>query len=176
MVRLGFTLAALTTLGEPSQTPSQIVLGKLNEMGSSWADFFIANVIEREGRAEIFKQRLQSRIEKIDRHYVECQSKDFNSRKRRGANKKNGGGIRSVPESPNSERLYDEISGQQVGKLSQDPVRSNKQIYYNLKVWLIENMAGCKHQERHYNKLEQMEAKWNTVFNDVLNKITMRRG
>jgi len=154
MVRLGFTLAALTAIGDSVQTPSQVILSKLNTMGASWADFFISNVVERPGRADIFKERLASRIEKIDRHYVECQSKDFNSRKRRGANKKNGGGIRSVPESPNSERLYDEISGQQVGKLSQDPVRSNKQIYYNLKVWLIENMAGCKHQERHYNKLE----------------------
>jgi hypothetical protein len=171
MVRLGFTLAALTAIGEPQsvQTPSQVILSKLNTMGASWADFFIANVVEREGRAEIFKTRLASRIEKIDRHYVECQSKDFNSRKRRGA-------LRQAQSSPNSERIFDETSGRQVSELSNDPVRSNKQIYYNLKVWIIENMDGCKHQVRHYEKLEQMESKWNQVFNDVLKKISMRRG
>ena len=53
-----------------------------------------------------------------------------------------------------SERIFDETSGRQVSELSNDPVRSNKQIYYNLKVWLIENMDGCKHQVRHYEKLE----------------------
>jgi len=172
MVRLGFTLAALTAIGDSVQTPSQVILSKLNTMGASWADFFISNVVERPGRADIFKERLQSRIEKIDRHYVECQSKAFNSRKRRGTKK----GIRQVQNSPNSERIFDETSGRQVSELSNDPVRSNKQIYYNLKVWLIENMGGCKHQERHYNKLEQMETKWNSVFNDVLKKISLRRG
>ena len=53
-----------------------------------------------------------------------------------------------------SERIFDETSGRQVSELSNDPVRSNKQIYYNLKVWIIDNMDGCKHQVRHYEKLE----------------------
>lgn len=175
MVKIGLTLSALAAIGNPvtgnrPRTPSQVILGKLNKMGASWADFFIANVIEREGRAEIFKQRLNARLEKIDKHYVECHSKSFQSKRRRRR------GIQQFASSPNSEPLHDSTSGRQLSELSNDPVRSNKQIYFNLKAWVIDNMAGCKHQVRHYEKLQQMEKKWNTVFNEVLNKISLRRG
>ena len=43
--------------GDSVQTPSQVILSKLNTMGASWADFFISNVVERPGRADIFKEQ-----------------------------------------------------------------------------------------------------------------------
>ena len=38
-------------------------------------------------------------------------------------------------------------------QLSTDPVRSNSQIYVNLKNWVAANMNECPHALKHYNKL-----------------------
>ena len=53
---------------------------------------------------------------------------------------------------PSSEQLYDD-SGRQMKQLSTDPVRSNSQIYVNLKNWVAANMNECPHALKHYNKL-----------------------
>jgi hypothetical protein len=90
MVRVGVAITAFTSLGnsaETQRTPSQVILIKLGQMAEGWTDFFIGNVVERPGRAENFKTRMQARIEKIEKHYVQCQSGDSRRRKRRGAGK-----------------------------------------------------------------------------------------
>lgn len=137
-------------------------------MAEGWTDFFIGNVIERPGRAENFKARMAARIERIEKHYIDCKSNPQRRRKRR-SNKLEG-------VAPNSEQLYDESSGRQMKQLSTDPVRSNSQIYVNLKNWVAANMNECPHALKHYNKLSAMQNKWTGVFDDVLQKITDRRG
>jgi len=171
MVRVGLAITALTTLGnseETQRTPAQVILIKLGQMAEGWTDFFIGNVIERPGRAENFKARMAARIQKIEKHYIDCKSKPQRRRKRR-SNKFEG-------VAPNSEQLYDESSGRQMKQLSSDPVRSNSQIYVNLKNWVAANMNECPHALKHYNKLSAMQNKWTGVFDDVLKKITERRG
>lgn len=171
MVRVGLAITALTTLGNSEETqrsPSQVILLKLGQMAEGWTDFFIGNVIERPGRAENFKARMNARIQKIEKHYIDCKSK--NRRRKRRSNKF-GDGV-----APNSERLYDESTGRQLKQLSQDPVRSNSQIYVNLKNWVAVNMNECPQATKHYNKLEAMQKKWTGVFDEVLEKITKRRG
>jgi len=171
MVRVGLAITALTTLGnseETQRTPAQVILIKLGQMAEGWTDFFIGNVIERPGRAENFKARMAARIERIEKHYIDCKSNPQRRRKRR-SNKLEG-------VAPNSEQLYDESSGRQMKQLSTDPVRSNSQIYVNLKNWVAANMNECPHALKHYNKLSAMQNKWTGVFDDVLQKITDRRG
>jgi len=172
MVRVGVAITALTTLGnsaETQRTPSQVILIKLGQMAEGWTDFFIGNVIERPGRADNFKIRMNSRIAKIEKHYVQCISGESKRRKRRGAGKLAG-------VAPNSDPLFDEGSGNQVRELSNDPVRSNSQIYINMKAWVALNMQDCRHAEKHYQKLDQMQKKWTGVFDEVLQKISSRRG
>jgi hypothetical protein len=46
----------------------------------------------------------------------------------------------------------------------------------NLKNWVAVNMNECPQATKHYNKLEAMQKKWTGVFDEVLEKITKRRG
>jgi hypothetical protein len=195
MVRVGLAITALTTLGnseETQRTPAQVILIKLGQMAEGWTDFFIGNVIERPGRAENFKARMAARIERIEKHYIDCKSKPQRQRKRRSNKLEGVAPNRFLPIkehflifqkrifslkylNPSSEQLYDD-SGRQMKQLSTDPVRSNSQIYVNLKNWVAANMNECPHALKHYNKLSAMQNKWTGVFDDVLKKITERRG
>jgi len=53
-----------------------------------------------------------------------------------------------------SDPLFDTGSGNQVRELSTDPVRSNSQIYINMKAWVALNMQECRHADKHYQKLD----------------------
>jgi len=41
----------------------------------------------------------------------------------------------------------------QIKKLSNDPIRSNAQIFVNIQNWLYRNMLECPQAQRHYEKL-----------------------
>jgi hypothetical protein len=149
------------------RTPSQLILQKLSTMAQGWADFYIGNVLNREGRAEKFKERIQNRLDKISEHYVTCQSKGYDSRRRR----KRSFGL----EINISGGMFDETTGRQVKKLSNDPIRSNAQIFVNIQNWLYRNMLECPQAQRHYEKLTFLQNKWTTVFEDVLAKLDAKR-
>lgn len=152
-------------LGLQVRTPSQLILQKLSEMAQGWADFYIGNVLNREGRADKFKDRIIKRLEKIDEHYVTCQSKGYERRRRRS----------NKLEANISQGMFDETTGRQIKKLSQDPIRSNAQIFVNIRNWVYRNMADCPQAQRHFDKLGDLEEKWTNVFNTVLQKIDQKR-
>lgn len=150
------------------RTPSQLILQKLSTMAQGWADFYIGNVLNRQGRAENFKARIQNRLDKISEHYVTCQSKGYENNKRRKR--------RSMNLEVNiSAGMFDETTGRQIKKLSNDPIRSNAQIFVNIQNWLYRNMLECPQAQRHYEKLSFLQGKWTTVFNDVLVKLDAKR-
>ena len=41
----------------------------------------------------------------------------------------------------------------QIKKLSQDPIRSNAQIFVNIRNWVYRNMKDCPQAQRHFDKL-----------------------
>lgn len=145
-------------------TPSQEILEKLRTMASGWADFYIGNVLNREGRAENFKSTIAKNILKIDADYVDCQSKGY-SRKRRS----------TKLEEKISAGMFDEASGRQVKQLSSDPIRSNAQIFVNIRNWIYRNMKDCPQAQRHFDRMKYLENKWDKVFDTVLKKVDAKR-
>lgn len=147
-----------------------MILHKLSDLAQSWAEFYIGNVLSREGRATKFKETIVKRLSKVDQHYTLCKSRGYNkdedSRKRRSY---------ALEAMDFSDGMFDEETGRQVKKLSNDPVRSNDQIFVNLKNWIWRNMQGCPNAERHFKKLSDLQAKWTKVFNTVLKKIDAKR-
>jgi len=166
-MKLNIVLLAAGVLGlnQSVRTPSQLILQKLSTMAQGWADFYIGEVLNREGRADKFKERIISRLEKIDEHYVNCKSKGFNRRKKRSF----------AMENSISDGMFDETTGRQLKKLSNDPIRSNAQIFVNIQNWLWRNMQECPQAQRHFNKLGELSGKWTNVFNDVLKKLDQKR-
>lgn len=149
--------------------PFKVILQKLSDLAQSWSDFYIGNVLNREGRAAKFKETIVKRLSKVDQHYVLCKrghTNDDDSRKRRSY---------ALEAMDFSDGMFDEETGRQVKKLSNDPVRSNDQIFVNLKNWIWRNMNGCPTAERHFKKLTDLQKKWTHVFNTVLKKIDAKR-
>lgn len=165
MKLIGVLSLAAGILGLQQRTPSQVILEKLSTMAQGWADFYIGDVLNREGRADKFKERIINRLSKIDEHYVTCKSKGFDRRRKRS----------NELENTISDGMFDETTGRQIKKLSNDPIRSNAQIFVNIRNWLWRNMQECPQAQRHFNKLNELEGKWTQVFNSVLKKIDGKR-
>lgn len=162
-----FFATGILAVKQHVRTPSGDILVKLKEMAQGWADFYIGNVLNREGRAEKFKEVIENRLDKIQEHYIICQSKGYDSRRRKKRSFK--------LESNISGGMFDETTGRQIKKLSSDPIRSNAQIFVNIQNWLYRNMLECPQAIRHYEKLNFLQEKWTTVFNDVLAKLDAKR-
>jgi len=162
------TLVLLSSvLAKPEvRTPSQAILQKLNLLAQDWAEFFIGDVLNRQGRADNFKERIERRLTKLDEHYVTCQSKGYERRRRRRSK-----ALTAIV----SNDMFDEFSGRQIRELSTDPLRSNAQIFVNIRNWIARNMQECPQALRHFEKMGELQEKWTAVFNTVLKKIDQKR-
>jgi len=161
-------LLSLAATGTDSVAPnSRLVLEKLTEVASSWADFYIKDVLSRDNRAENFKLRIKKKTDRIASDYEKCLSKPRYNRKR----KRRSPGVREL----GGGNLFNPDGSKAQNPIPLDPTRSSKQIFNNIRNWIWDNMDGCRQQSRWWHKLGSMEQKWLTIYHEVLEKVDARR-